>query len=271
MFTMMFLRMIIMAPIMAVGGVIMAYAKDAKLMWVLAIVIPIIIAVGVFVATRALPLFRAIQKKIDRLNLVLREGLTGVRVVRAFNRVDHERVRFDEANKDLTETSVKVNKLMALMMPLMMLIMNITMVAIIWFGAQRIDAGEMQVGGLMAFLQYGMQILFSLLMVSFLFIMLPRASASGARIYEVLELNPSIKDPEAPVHGGAGARIPGVPQRHIRISGGRRACHQRHLLQRPSGRSDGNHRRHRLGQIDARQSRAALLRRRTGRDPRGRR
>jgi len=199
MFTMIMLRMLIMAPIMAVGGVIMAYAKDAKLMWVLAIVIPIIIIVVVFVATRALPLFRAIQKKIDRLNLVLREGLTGERVVRAFNRVDHERARFDDANKDLTETSVKVNKLMALMMPLMMLIMNITMVAIIWFGAQRIDAGEMQVGGLMAFLQYGMQILFSLLMVSFLFIMLPRASASAGRINEVLALNPGIKDPEAPV------------------------------------------------------------------------
>ena len=195
MFTMMTMRMIIMAPIMAVGGVIMAWQKDARLTWVLAVVIPVIAVVVIFTAGRALPLFRAIQNKIDKINLVLREGLTGVRVVRAFNRVEHEKGRFDVANLDLTKTSITVNKIMALMMPLMMLIMNITTVAIIWFGAKRIDLGEMQVGSLMAFIQYAMQILFSLLMVSFLFIMLPRASASGTRINEVLGMIPGIKDP----------------------------------------------------------------------------
>ena len=157
--------------------------------------IPLIVAIVAVTASRALPLFRAIQAKIDRINLVLREGLTGVRVIRAFNRVDHEKKRFDAANLDLTETSIRVNKLMALMMPLMMLLMNLTTIAIIWFGAKRIDLGEMQVGSLMAFIQYAMQILFSLLMLSFLFIMLPRASASSGRINEVLAMEPGITDP----------------------------------------------------------------------------
>jgi ATP-binding cassette, subfamily B, multidrug efflux pump len=196
MFAMMLLRMFIFAPIMAVGGVVMALQRDAKLTLVLAVVIPIIAAVVALTATRAMPMFRAIQAKIDRINLVLREGLSGVRVIRAFNRVQHETRRFDDANRDLTAMSIRVNKLMALMMPAMMFIMNLTTIAIVWFGAQRIDLGEMQVGSLMAFIQYAIQILFSLLMVSFLFIMLPRASASSARINEVLALSPGIRDVE---------------------------------------------------------------------------
>src|SRR5208337_4785040 len=113
-------------------------------------VIPVIAAVVTLTATRAMPMFRTIQARIDRINLVLREGLSGVRVIRAFNRVQHETQRFDAANRDLTSMSIRVNKLMALMMPLMMLLMNLTAVAIIWFGARRIDMGEMQVGSLMA-------------------------------------------------------------------------------------------------------------------------
>lgn len=190
-FAMMLMRMFIMAPIMAVGGVVMAWQKDAKLTWVLAVVIPIIAAVVTLTATRAMPMFRGIQARIDKINLVLREGLSGVRVIRAFNRVEHETKRFDAANLDLTGMSIRVNKLMALMMPVMMLLMNLTTIAVIWFGAQRIDLGEMQVGSLMAFIQYAAQILFSLLMVSFLFIMLPRASASSTRINEVLALSPA--------------------------------------------------------------------------------
>jgi ATP-binding cassette subfamily B multidrug efflux pump len=197
MFAMVMMRMMIMAPLMAVGGVIMALQKDAKLTWVLAVVIPILAVVITVVAGRALPLFRAIQAKIDRINQVLREGLTGVRVIRAFNRVDHEKKRFDAANLDLTEVSIRVNKLMSFMMPAMMLLMNLTTIAIIWFGAKRIDIGEMGIGSLMAFVQYAMQILFSLLMVSFLFIMLPRASASAGRINEVLAMVPGIEDPAA--------------------------------------------------------------------------
>ncbi len=203
MITMIIMRMLVMAPIMAIGGVIMAVQKDAKLVWVLVVVIPILAALISLLASKALPLFKSIQAKIDRINLVMREGLTGVRVIRAFNRIDFECKRFDDANVDLTNTSIRVNKLMAVMMPVMMLIMNLTTIAIIWFGAKRIDIGEMKVGALMAFIQYAMQILFSLLMVSMLFVMLPRASASAGRINEVFALAPAIKDPEKPRKPGA--------------------------------------------------------------------
>ncbi|HET6451357.1 MAG TPA: ABC transporter ATP-binding protein [Spirochaetia bacterium] len=196
MFTMMLLRMIIMSPIMAIGGVFMALQEDARLTWVLAVAIPMIALVIFLTAGRALPMFRAIQAKIDRINLVLRERLSGVRVIRAFDRDAHEIARFDEANTDLTTASIRVNRLMALVFPSMMLLMNLTAVAIVWYGAHRIAIGEMQIGSLMAFIQYAMQILFSLLMVSFLFIMLPRASASAGRINDVLALEPKIRDAE---------------------------------------------------------------------------
>ncbi|HTP58652.1 MAG TPA: ABC transporter ATP-binding protein, partial [Spirochaetia bacterium] len=193
-FVMVVMRMMVMAPIMAIGGIIMAVNVDIHLTWILAVAVPVIALIIIAVASRGLPLFRAIQAKIDRINLVVREGLTGVRVVRAFDRVDHQTERFDDANQDLTRTSITVNKLMALLFPLMMLVMNFTTIAIIWFGAKRINIGEMQVGSLMAFLQYAMQIMFSVLMVSFLFIMLPRAAASAGRIQEVLVIQPEITD-----------------------------------------------------------------------------
>lgn len=135
------------------------------------------------------------QVKLDKLNLVLREGLIGIRAIRSFNRIDHEKRRFDEANVDLTKTAVKVNRIMALLMPVMMLVLNFSSIAIIWFGSIRIDSGDMQVGSLMAFLQYAMQIMFSLIMVSMMFVMIPRASASAIRINEVLDMIPEIKDP----------------------------------------------------------------------------
>lgn len=194
MIAMVSLRMMVGAPIMAVGGVIMAVHQDAGLTWVLVAVIPILAAVILLLSTKAMPLFRAMQGKIDRINLVLREGLTGVRVIRAFNRIASEKKRFDAANLDLTGTAIRVNRLMAFMMPAMMLLMNLTTIAVVWFGAIRIDSGQMQVGSLMAFIQYAMQILFSLLMVSFLLVMLPRAAASAARINEVFSLVPAIKD-----------------------------------------------------------------------------
>jgi len=207
-FTMMLMRMIIMAPIMAVGGVLMALRQDARLTWVLAVAVPMIAVVVTLTAGRALPMFRAIQAKIDKINLVLREGLAGVRVVRAFNRVEHETQRFDVANRDLTDASVRVNRLMALVFPSMMLLMNLTVVAIVWFGSRRIAIGEMQIGSLMAFIQYAMQIMFSLLMVSFLFIMFPRASASAGRINEVLAMPAGIQD--AP-----NARVPEREHGHL--------------------------------------------------------
>lgn len=190
----MILRMMVSAPMMCIGGIIMAVSKDAKLTLVLAVAIPLL-ALAIFaVASKGIPLFKAMQVKLDKLNLVLREGLTGIRVIRSFNRIDHEKERFNEANQDLTNTAVKVNRIMASLMPLMMLAMNFSTIAIIWFGSIRIDNGHMQVGSLMAFIQYAMQIMFSLIMVSIIFVMIPRASASAARINEVLNMQSDIKD-----------------------------------------------------------------------------
>ncbi|MGO8695806.1 MAG: ABC transporter ATP-binding protein [Rectinemataceae bacterium] len=189
------MRMMISAPIMMIGGIIMAVSKDRGLSWVIVAVIPLLSAVILTVAVKGFPLFRAIQKKIDKINLVLREGLTGIRVIRAFNRVDDEKRRFEDANFDLMTVSVQVNRLFAVLIPVMMFVMNFTTVAIIWFGSKRVDRGTSNVGNMMAFLQYAMQILFSLLMASFMFIMLPRAQASAQRINEVLDTVPDIFDP----------------------------------------------------------------------------
>jgi len=192
------LRMMIGAPIMAAGGIIMAVSKDAELSLVLVVVLPLLVGLITFVAGKGIPIFKALQVKLDRLNLVLRENLTGIRVIRAFDRVDHERRRFQEANRDLTQTAIRVNQLMAVMMPTMMLVMNFTMVAIVWFGGVRIEGGHMQVGDMMAFIQYAMQIMWSMVMMSMMFIMIPRAEASAVRINEVLETVPEISDPVHP-------------------------------------------------------------------------
>ncbi|GBK62568.1 MAG: ABC transporter ATP-binding protein [Paenibacillus macerans] len=190
----MMMRMMVMAPLMCLGGIIMAVSKNAELSLVLVVVLPVLAGSIWLIAGKGIPLFKAIQKKIDKLNLVMRESLTGIRVIRSFNRTAYESKRFDAANLDLTDTSIRVNKIMAFMMPIMMLVMNLSSVAIIWFGGLRIDAGQMQVGDLMAFLQYAMQIMFSLVMVSMMFVMVPRASASAVRINEVLDMVPEIKD-----------------------------------------------------------------------------
>ncbi|MHB1654537.1 MAG: ABC transporter ATP-binding protein [Desulfitobacteriaceae bacterium] len=188
------MRMMISAPMMSIGGIIMAVSKDATLSLVFVVVIPILMGAIYFIASKGIPLFKAMQVKLDTLNRVLREGLTGIRVIRAFNRIDQEKKRFTEANRDLTATAIKVNVLMASMMPMMMLVMNFTTIAIVWFGGIRIYHGDMQVGDMMAFIQYAMQIMFSLIMVSFMFIMIPRAEASAVRINEVLDIVPEIKD-----------------------------------------------------------------------------
>ena len=196
MVSLVFMRMVVSAPMMAVVGVIMAVSEDARLSLILVAVLPVIAGAIVFLASKGLPLFQIMQKKIDRLNLVLRENLTGVRVVRAFNRDEHEAERFNEASRDLTDTAIKVHRIMSSLMPVMMLTLNLTAVAIIWIGGHRIDAGSLEVGSMMAFIQYAMQILMSLLMLSMVFVMLPRAAASAQRINEVLDSVPEIKDPE---------------------------------------------------------------------------
>lgn len=190
------LNMIITAPITLVGGIILALNQDLGLSWIFVVMIPVLVLTIVLLMSKAIPLFQIIQVKLDKLNLILDEGLTGVRVVRAFDRVKHEEQRFDEANHDLTNVAIKVNRIVAFMMPMMMLVLNLSSVAILWFGGIRINNGDMQVGALIAFLQYAMQILFALMMVSMMFIMLPRAEASAVRINEVLEMKPEIKDAE---------------------------------------------------------------------------
>lgn len=190
------LGMMITAPMMLIGGIIMAVGEDRGLSWILVVIIPVLVGVIALLMSRAIPLFQVMQKKLDKLNLVLDEGLTGVRVIRAFDRVKHEEQRFDEANADLTDVAIRVNRLIASLMPIMMFVVNVSSVAILWFGAIRINNGDMEVGALIAFLQYAMQILFALLMVSMMFIMVPRSAASADRINEVLAIKPEIKDAE---------------------------------------------------------------------------
>jgi ATP-binding cassette, subfamily B, multidrug efflux pump len=197
----MMLRMMAMAPMMCIGGIIMAYSKDAKLTLVLAVALPILVLAIVVIARKGIPLFKEMQVKLDNLNRVLRENLTGIRVIRSFNRVDHEKKHFDEANWDLTQTAIKVNKIMAAMMPIMMIVLNLSTVAIVWFGGLRISNGHMQVGDMMAFIQYAMQIMFSFIMLSMMFVMIPRASVSAVRINEVLETVADIKDSSTPLSG----------------------------------------------------------------------
>ncbi len=196
MVTVLIMRMMVSAPMMAVGGIIMAFREDRTLTWVLAAAIPVLALVIALIASRGIPLFRLVQVKIDKTNLVLREKLTGIRVIRAFDTMDHERKRFDEANADLTENYIKVNKIMAFMMPSLMLVMNLTSLAILWFGGIRISHGSMDLGALAAFTQYAMMIMFSMLMLSLMFVMVPRAQAAAVRINEVLDTLPAITDAE---------------------------------------------------------------------------
>ena len=194
MMVMMAQRMVVRAPLAFVGALLNAINKDVSLMQILLFSLPLIILVIYTTFSRATPLFSLGQKKLDRLNQVLREGLSGVRVIRAFHRDEYQSERFNTANYDLTGNAIKVQRTMARMMPLMMLIMNFTTIAIIWFGAENIDRGFLAIGDLMAFSQYIMTMLFSILNMSFMFLMFPRAAVSGERINEVLEQELSIKE-----------------------------------------------------------------------------
>jgi ATP-binding cassette subfamily B protein len=199
----MMMTMVITAPMMAIGGIILSLSQDTRLARVLIAVIPILGVIFFLIMRKAVPLFQLMQVKIDRLNLVLDEGLTGVRVIRAFDRNAHESRRFDAANLDLTGNAIAVNRLVSLLMPAMFFMMNLTSVSIIYVGALRIDAGQMHVGAMLASLQYAIQILFSVFMVTAMFVMLPRAAASAERINAVLDVIPDVNDPAAPVSTGA--------------------------------------------------------------------
>ncbi|MGZ4136240.1 MAG: ABC transporter ATP-binding protein [Actinomycetota bacterium] len=192
------LTLLASAPIMAIGGIFMALRLNARLSLLLVVILPLMGAVVAFMVRRAVPLFRQVQVKLDRINLVMREKLSGVRVIRAFDRDRHEERRFELANADLTETSLRVTRLFALLMPTVMLIINLSTAAVMWFGSLQVGHGEMPVGDLTAFLTYLMQILFSVLMATILFVLVPRAAASADRIQEVLDVESTVLDPATP-------------------------------------------------------------------------
>jgi len=194
----MIMRMVLYAPIIGVGGIIRAVDKSASMWWLIGLAVLILIGLIVVVFSVAVPKFKLMQELIDRLNLVTRENLSGMMVIRAFNKQDDELVRFDKANKDLTDTGLFVARVMVIMMPVMMLVMNGLSLAIIWIGSHQIAESAMQVGDMMAFMQYAMQIVMAFLMMSMMFIFLPRAAVSGARIADVLETEIEIQDPEEP-------------------------------------------------------------------------
>lgn len=193
------LNIMVMAPFMAIGGVIMAVRQDAPLSLLIAVVIPLVAIILAVMMRNAMPLFKSMQARIDRVNQVMREKLTGIRVIRAFVRSDYEERRFDVANRELSETMLGVGRLFAVMMPTIMAVFNLTLVATMWFGGLRIDSGAMPIGNLTAFLTYIAQILMSVMMASFMFVMVPRAAASAERINEVLDTVPQIADPAEPI------------------------------------------------------------------------
>lgn len=192
--TIMSMRMMIRAPFMMIGGIIMATSTNLELSKVLLISAPVLVVVIWIIGVKGFPLFKEIQKRIDDLNRVLRESLTGIRVIKAFNKTDYEKKRFNQANRDLTEAALKVGRIMALMMPILNVVLNFTLVGVIWYGSSLIEIRGLEVGELMAFIQYVSQIMFSLIMVSMIFVMLPRASASAERINEVLDMESDIID-----------------------------------------------------------------------------
>ena len=193
------LTIMISAPILIVGGIIMAVRTDVPLSGLLVIIIPLMALVIGLVMIRAIPLFRATQAKIDRINQVMRETLSGVRVIRAFVRIRHEEARFETASRDLYTTQLSVTRLFAITIPVMTLILNFSTVAVLWFGGMRVESGELPIGNLTAFLQYLLQILFAVLTAVFMFILIPRAAVSSGRIQEVLQTEPSISDPANPI------------------------------------------------------------------------
>ncbi|MBO3102993.1 ABC transporter ATP-binding protein [Cellulomonas fengjieae] len=198
--------MMIMAPIMLVGGVIMAMREDVGLSSVLLVAVPALAVIIGLIVTRMIPYFRTMQKRIDAINRVLREQIAGVRVVRAFVRERRESARFASTNADLYDTSLRVGKLMALMFPAVFLVLNATTVAVLWFGAQRIDAGALMIGQLTAFLSYIAYILMAVMMSTMMFVMVPRAVVSAERIGEVLSTRTSVVPPERPAQLRTGAR-----------------------------------------------------------------
>lgn len=197
--------LMVSAPFMSIGGLIMALHQDVGLAWILVVAIPVLLTAVGLIVSRMVPHFRRMQRRIDAINAVMREQLAGIRVIRAFVREAVERKRFERANAEVTESALFAGRLMAATFPIVMGVMNISSVAVLWFGANRVDSGEMQVGALTAFLTYLMQILMSVLMAVFMFVMIPRASVAADRIGEVLSTRPTVLAPDR------GERLPDGP------------------------------------------------------------
>ncbi|MCL4364093.1 ABC transporter ATP-binding protein/permease [Patescibacteria group bacterium] len=198
----MILNLFVTAPITLVVGIILALNQDVGLSWVLIAILPFLVGTIIFLLIKAVPLFTKMQVKLDKLNLILDENLSGVRVIRAFDRISHEEKRFDAANLEVTDLAIEVNQWISIMMPVMMFLMNISSLAIIWFGSIRVASGNLDIGAMFAFLQYAIQILLSVLFVAIVFITIPRAEASAKRINEVMEIEPDIFDPKKPKKTG---------------------------------------------------------------------
>jgi len=189
-------RMILSAPIMGIGAIMKANQMAPSMTWIMGVAVAVLLVVIIILFTVAIPKFKLVQKLIDALNLVTRQNLTGLRVIRAFNTEEFEEKKFDKVNKELTSINLFVNRIMVVMQPVMMLVFNLTTIGIIWVGAHLIDTGDLQIGDMMAFMQYAMQVIMSFLMISIVFILVPRASVSAQRIAEVLGVDPAIKDPD---------------------------------------------------------------------------
>jgi ATP-binding cassette subfamily B protein len=202
----MILRMVLAAPITAVWAVYKAYHLAPSMSWILALAVIVLMGMIGIIFSLALPKFKKLQKLVDKLNLVTRENLTGLRVIRAFNAEKYEEKKFGKANRELTDVNLFVNRLMVIMQPMMTLIFSLSAVAIVWFGAHLVDTGSLAIGDMIAFMQYAMQVIMSFLMLSFIFIMVPRASVSAGRVAEVLDTEPAIADPEKPKKYTAGAQ-----------------------------------------------------------------
>ena len=209
--------LVVVAPIMCVGGIVLALRQDLGLGWILVVAVPVLLTAVGLIIRKMVPLFQVMQVKLDGINRILREQITGIRVVRAFVREPFETLRFADGNAELTDSAVRSGRLMALMFPTVMLVFNVSSVAALWFGAHRVDAGQIQIGSLIAFLSYLVQILMSVMMATFMAMMLPRAAVSSERIHEVLETDTSVRPPPTPVPMDpepAGVTMTGVEYRY---------------------------------------------------------
>lgn len=195
----MLLRLALVAPLMGIGAVIKAYRLAPSMTWIMAVAVGVLFVVIVVLLKLAMPRFSLLQTLVDRLNLVTRERLTGMRVIRAFNREEWERDRFERTNADLMNLNTVVNRIMGVMQPVMILLLNFTSIAVVWVGAHKIDRGELLIGDMLAFMQYAMQVIFAFLMLSMMAVLVPRAAVSARRVVEVLDTEPSVADPSQPV------------------------------------------------------------------------